>query len=183
MVVNGVLLRKGERADEYREFMKKLVESIFDDRKLYKLEKDLLEYVEKKSNPFTQYLCELNKIIKKYKINSNFTHLFPRVREHLWDEGLSEALSTYRKTGKNLEEAEIYLALTLAHVISHNNARSVKLSEEAVEETAEAVNNYLKSKGLVSLKIKQLENNEPSEIFDIVMQKTYKFLSAKYQLC
>jgi len=169
---------------KYEEFMHELVEGIFDDGKLLEYGRELLSYVEKTNNEFTSYLKDVNNIIRKYKLNSDFRSLIARTRDHLLhDRELRKVLEIHRRDQKNTEETEIYLALTFAHIISHNNASSVKLPEKAVEETVEAVNNYLKSKGLASLKIKHLENNEPSEIFKIVMQKTYKFLSPKYQLC
>jgi len=174
MIHNYLVVTKSKNSDNiYRKFLKELIEVIFTDGN--KQNREYLEKIERVrkivedrriQNPFLEYLKEISNIIKKYKLNGDFTWTFERVRDHQHDKGLMESVKKYLKSQENEEEVELYLALTIAHVISHNNARSIKVPEEAVEEATEALNRYLRRKGYQKvLREKDLEKNEPSELY------------------
>ena len=173
----SVVTKSKDSDNIYRKFLKELIEVIFIHDK--KQNREYLEKIERIrrivederiQNPFLEYLKRISEIIKKYKLNGDFTWTFERVRDHLHDDGLRKAISRYLTLGDNEEEVELYLALTIAHVISHNNARSIKVPYEAVEEATKALNEYLRRKGYQKvLREKDLEKNEPSELYKKVI--------------
>jgi len=160
---------------KYREFLEKFVEGIFEGKKLVEYKEDLLSYVEKTENNFTSYLRDVNKIIEKYKLNSNFLHYIPRIRDHMHDETLRKILTSYRKGKESEENVELILALTLAHAISHYEARSVKLNEDAAEEATEALNRYLEKIGVKKkVGLHHLQTKEPGDLFEMVKNNQIK---------
>jgi len=178
MVSHHLVVTKNENHNNlYRNFLKDLIEAIFIESN--KRNGGYLEKIERIKrivesglikNPFIEYLRKISDIINRYKLNGDFTWTFERVRDHLHDDGLRKAISRYLTSRDNEEEVELYLALTIAHVISHNNARSIKVPYEAVEEATKALNEYLRRKGYQKvLREKDLERNEPSELYKKVI--------------
>ena len=158
----------------YKDFLFKLVGSIYDDRVLLRFQRDLVSYTQNSTNTFLRYLSDIDGLMKRYKLKSDFTSLIPRIRDHLrHDKELSTVLKSYLKNYSKIEEVELYLALTFAHVISHNNARSVKLPLNTVKEVADILNNYLHTKGFKNLRAKQLQKYEPTQLVVRVKNKIF----------
>lgn len=159
----------------YKNFMHRLIESIFDDRIADKLQKELQDYIENKNNSknlFVNFLHRITQIIRKYKLNSNITYLIPRIRDHLYHQkGLSESLRNCLKSGKEdyLKKAELYLAITMAHILSHNSSRSIKLPDKVKREACRELNTYLREIGIrKDVKLRKLERYEPDKLFQFI---------------
>ena len=151
----------------YDENLVKLIAQAITTRDRNGLSARIMKEVKKQRTFFSTYLSNLIEILESYKVGI-FSSMITRATDHYGEENVRKELNKMLKyKGENnlLDTYKSELITLFGHIISHSNARGIKIRNKKIRRRVlDKINEYLKSSGYHTLSYKQY-GREPDYIW------------------
>ena len=151
----------------YDEKLVKLIVEAIHTRDKDGLSKKIMKEVKREMTVFSKHLSKLIETLEDYKPGI-FSGIITRATDHYGQEDIRKELNKmlkYKGEDNLLDMYKSEIITLFGHIISHTNARGIKIRNKKIRRRAlNMINEYLKSSGYHTLSYKQYER-EPDYIW------------------